>query len=141
MQDTEYSKQNLLEIIKGERMNKQSTKSFTDLIVWQKAHQFVLNIYNLTKEFPKEELFGLTSQFRRAAVSIPANIAEGYRKKGSLDKVRFFNIAEGSLEECKYYLILSNDLNYSKSKKEFELAEEIGKLLNSYSKKILTPDS
>ena len=117
------------------------TKSFKELIVWQKAHEFVLSVYRITKLFPKEELFGLTSQFRRAAVSIPANIAEGYRKKGSLDKVRFFNIAEGSLEECKYYLILSNDLNYSKSKKEFELAEEIGKLLNSYSKKILTPDS
>ena len=117
------------------------SKSFRELIVWQKAHEFVLAVYKVTKLFPRKELFGLTSQFRRAAVSIPANIAEGYRKKGSLDKVRFFNIAEGSLEECKDYLILSNDLNYSKSKKGFELAEEIGKLLNSYSKKILTPDS
>lgn len=117
------------------------SKSFKELVVWQKAHEFVLAVYKLTKSFPKEELIGLTSQFRRAAVSIPANIAEGYRRKGSLDKVRFFNIAEGSLEECKYYLILSNDLNYSETKKEFELAEDIGKLLNSYSQKILTPDS
>ena len=117
------------------------SKSFRELIVWQKAHEFVLAVYKMTKSFPKEELFSLTSQFRRAAISIPANIAEGYRKKGSLDKVRFFNIAEGSLEECKYYLILTNDLNYSKPKKEFDLAEEIGKLLNSYSKKILSPDS
>lgn len=117
------------------------SKSFKELIVWQKANQFVLLVYKMTKSFPKEELFGLTSQFRRAAVSIPVNIAEGFRKKSSLDKVRFFNIAEGSLEECKYYLILSNDLNYLKFKEEFELAEEIGKLLNSYSKKILSPDS
>ena len=117
------------------------SKSFRELIVWQKAHEFVLAVYKMTKSFPKEELFGLTSQFRRAAISIPANITEGYRKKSSLDKVRFFNIAEGSLEECKYYLILTNDLNYSKPKKEFDLAEEIGKLLNSYSKKILSPDS
>jgi len=117
------------------------SKSFKGLIVWQKAHEFVLAIYKMTKSFPKEELFGLTSQLRRAAVSIPANIADGYRKNGSLDKVRFFNIKEGSLEECKYYLILKNDLNYSKPKKEFELAVEIGKLLNSYSKKILSPDS
>lgn len=117
------------------------SKTFKELIVWQKAHKFVLAVYKMTKSFPKEELFGLTSQFRRAAISVTANIAEGYRKRGSLDKVRFFNIAEGSLEECKYYLILSNDLNYSKPRKEFELAEEIGKLLNSYSKKILSPNS
>ncbi|HUX92853.1 MAG TPA: four helix bundle protein [Ignavibacteriaceae bacterium] len=115
----------------------QKSKQFTELIVWQKAHQFVLEVYKLTKGFPKEELFGLTSQFRRAAVSIPANIAEGYRKRGKNDKVRFFNISEGSLEECKYYLKLSKDLGYVNDINLINSAEEISKLLDSYSKAIL----
>ncbi len=82
----------------------EKSKSFTELIVWQKAHEFVLKIYLLTSSFPKSEIFGLTSQFRRAVVSIAANIAEGYVKKGKLDKVRFFNIAQGSLAECNIIL-------------------------------------
>src|SRR3972149_4041978 len=118
-----------------------NSKSFTDLIVWQKSHQFVLDVYKLTQNFPREELFGLTSQFRRAAISIPANIAEGYRKRGKSDKVRFFNISEGSLEECKYYLILTKDLGYASIDQENELAEEVGKLLNAYSNKILSSNS
>lgn len=117
------------------------TKSFRELIVWQKAHQFVLAVYKMTSLFPKEELFGLTSQFRRAAVSIPANLAEGYRKRGKADKAKFLNISEGSLEECKYYLILTEDLGYSKTEKENYLAEEVSKLLNAYSNKILSSDS
>jgi len=117
------------------------SKSFKELIVWQKAHQFVLAVYKMTKSFPKEEIFGLTSQFRRAAVSIPANIAEGYRKRGKADKVRFFNISEGSLEECKYYLILTKDLGYANTDQENELAEEVSKLLNTYSNKILSSNS
>jgi four helix bundle protein len=117
------------------------SQSFKELIVWQKAHQFVLAVYRMTKSFPKEELFGLTSQFRRAAVSIPANIVEGYRKRGKADKVRFFNISEGSLEECKYYLILAKDLGYATTENESGLAEEISKLLNAYSNKILSSDS
>ena len=113
------------------------SKSFTDLIIWQKAHQFVLEVYKLTKNFPKEEVFGLTSQFRKAAVSIPANIAEGYKKRGKNDKVRFFNISEGSLEECKYYLILSKDLEYTNNDDLLNPAEEISKLLAAYCKAIL----
>ena len=121
-------------------MNK--SKSFTDLIVWQKAHQFVLEVYKVTKNFPKDETYGLTSQFRRASVSIPANIAEGFRKRGKNDKVRFLNISEGSLEECKYYLILSRDLNYTDNNKELiNLAEEVSKLLGAYSKAILSSNS
>jgi four helix bundle protein len=115
------------------------SQSFKDLIVWQKAHQFVLNVYRITKDFPKEEIYGLTAQFRRAAISISANIAEGFRKRGIYDKVKFFNISEGSLEECKYYLILSKDLGYMNEYKELmNLAEEIGKLLHSYSKATLS---
>jgi four helix bundle protein len=92
------------------------------LIVWQKAHQFVLLVYQFTGQFPKSEIYGLTSQFRRAAISIAANIAvrrasrrEGFKKKGATDKVRFMNIAQGSLEECRYYLILSKDLDYGEA--------------------------
>ena len=87
-------------------------RSFEDLIVWQKAHQLVLSVYRLTESFPAKEMYGLTSQFRRAAVSVPANIAEGFKKRGKPDKARFLNIAQGSLEECRYYLILVSDLNY-----------------------------
>jgi four helix bundle protein len=108
------------------------SQSFTDLIVWQKSHAFVLAVYTLTAQFPKEELFGLTSQLRRAAVSIPANIAEGFKKKGKQDKLRFYNIAQGSLEECRYYLILTQDLKYSDTSKEMSLLEEVSKLLNAY---------
>jgi len=75
-------------------------KTFKDLVVWQKAHRFVLAIYHLSQTFPKSEMYGLSLQFRRAAVSIPANIAEGLRKRGKADKLRFYNIAQGSLEEC-----------------------------------------
>lgn len=75
-------------------------KSFTDLEVWKKAHAFVLGVYRLTATFPEAERFGLTNQFRRAAVSIPANIAEGFRKYTTADKARFLNTAEGSAEEC-----------------------------------------
>lgn len=111
-------------------------RSFQDLILWQKAHQFVLNVYKMTKELPREELYGLTSQLRRAAVSIAANIAEGFRKNGKLDKLRFYNIAQGSLEECRYYLVLIKDLEYADPSFLFPLIEEVSKILNSYSEKI-----
>ena len=88
---------------------RQAAKSFQELIVWQKAHAFVLRVYAATRRFPKEELYGLSSQFRRAAVSIPANIAEGFRKRSKQDKARFLNISEGPLEECRYYLILGHE--------------------------------
>lgn len=76
-------------------MEREPAQSFEDLIVWQRAHSFVLEVYRLTDGFPKHELYGLTSQLRRAAVSIPANIAEGFRKQGNADKARFYNIAQG----------------------------------------------
>lgn len=106
-------------------------EKFTDLIVWQEAHQFVLMVYAITKSYPSEEKYGLVSQMRRAAVSIPANIAEGFKRQGIQDKIRFYNIAEGSLEEVKYFLILSKDLNYiSSNEREFTQAESVGRLLN-----------
>ncbi len=88
------------------------SKSFQDILVWQKAHQLVLTIYKESNLFPKEELFGLTSQIRRVAASVPANIAEGFKRTGINDKIRFYNIAQSSLEEVKYFLILSKDLVY-----------------------------
>jgi four helix bundle protein len=87
-------------------------QTFRDLDVWQKAHAFVLAVYRLTAEFPKSETYGLASQMRTAAVSIPANIAEGFGKRTQADKARYLNIAQGSLEESRYYLILTQDLNY-----------------------------
>jgi four helix bundle protein len=116
-------------------------RCFEDLIVWQKAHQFVLTVYRFTESFPKAELYGLTSQLRRAAVSIPANIAEGFKKKGRADKARFMNIAQGSLEESRYYLILSRDLGYGDSAGLNSQLEEVSKLLEAYSSAILRPAS
>jgi four helix bundle protein len=115
----------------------ESTKSFRDLIVWQKAHNFVLSIYKNTESFPKNEMFGLTSQLRRASVSIAANLVEGYKKKSKLDKLRFMNIAQGSLEETRYYLILVNDLKYIDSSELMLQLEEVSKMLNSYCSKII----
>ncbi len=122
-------------------MNRIPARSFRDLIVWQKAHQLVVDVYKMTEAFPKSELFGLTSQLRRAAVSIPANIAEGFVKRGANDKARFMNIAQGSLEECRYYLILAQDLNYSDTHTLMLQLEEVSKLLNAYTSSILTSNN
>ena len=86
--------------------------SFKNIIAWQKAYEFVLLTYKATKKFPDFERFGLSSQFQRAAVSIAANIAEGYKKLSKADKLRLMNVAQGSLEECRFYVMLSKDLEY-----------------------------
>jgi len=116
--------------------NRETSKTFEDLLSWQRAHQFVMMVYKYTSLFPKEEVYGLTSQFRRAAVSIAANIAEGFKKKGNRDKCRFYNIAQGSLEECRYYIILSRDLKYGNNEDLKKLLEEASKLLESYTSMI-----
>ncbi len=115
---------------------RERAKRFEDLIVWQKAHSCVLKTYALTKKFPPHELYGLTSQLRRAAVSIAANIAEGFKKRGEKDKVRFLNIAQGSLDESRYYLILANDLNYGYNIELEAQLDETSKLLEAYAKAI-----
>jgi four helix bundle protein len=122
-------------------MDSAAAKNFQDLLVWQKAHQFVLSVYNYSDYFPQKEVYGLTSQFRRAAVSIPANIAEGFKKKSKTDKARFMNIAQGSLEECRYYLILAKDLGYGDNPELMPLLEEVSKMLGKYIAVLLTPDS
>ena len=116
------------------------TNQFQNIVAWQKAHQFVLLVYRATKSYPEFEKFGLCSQFQRAAVSIPANIAEGYKKLSRADKLRFYNIAQGSLEECRYYIILSKDLGYI-NEDGYELLtttiEECSKTLNAYCKGVV----
>jgi len=122
-------------------MNREPAKSFQDLIVWQKAHQLVLSIYRYSNNFPKTEMYGLTLQIRRAGVSVPANIAEGFKKRSKTDKCRFMNIAQSSLEESRYYLILSNDLGYGDTSALMVQVEEVSKLLEAYYRSILTSGS
>ncbi len=86
--------------------------SFRDIIAWQKAHAIVLSIYTLTKKFPVDERFRLVDQMCRAAASVPANIAEGFARQGHQDTLRFYNIAQASLEELKYHMLLAKDLGY-----------------------------
>jgi len=120
----------------SDRKERQSAKSFEDLVFWQKAHEAVLLVYKLTRGFPSDEKFGLTNPFRRVSISIAANIAEGFIERSELDKIRYVNIAQGSLEECKYILILSGDLSYSFDSDLTDLFDEIGKMLNGYISKI-----
>jgi four helix bundle protein len=116
-------------------------RTFCDLVVWQKAHSFVLMTYEFTKSFPREETYGLTSQMRRAAVSVPANIAEGFRKRSDKEKIRYLNIAQGSLEESRYYLILADDIGYGKQNGPMQRLEEVSRLLCSYASAILNSES
>ena len=104
--------------------------------VWKNAHSFVLDVYRVTEKFPPEEKYGLANQFRRAAVSIPANIAEGFRKFTAADKARFLNTAEGSLEECRYYCILSQDLGYVDTDTLREALDGIARQLSAYIKRL-----
>ena len=113
--------------------------SFKDIIAWQKAYDFVLLTYRVTKKFPDFEKYGLSSQFQRAAVSIVANIAEGYKKLSKADKLRFLNIAQGSLEECRCYILLSKDLEYISEGEFNDLSysvEGASYYLNTYCKAI-----
>ena len=116
-------------------------KTFEDLVVWQKAHQFVLAVYRLSRTFPRAERYGLSAQFCRAAVSIAANIAEGFKKRGKADKLRFLNIAQGSLEESRYYLILARDLDYGDVSELKIILVDVSKLLEAYSQAILNSGS
>src|SRR5436189_4795203 len=118
-----------------------AARTFQDLVVWRKAHELVLAVYSFTAAFPKSETYGLALQMRRAAVSIPANIAEGFARRSDADKVRFFNIAAGSVEESRYYLILSQDLGYGDTQPLAGSLEEASQLLSGYTRAILTPGS
>ena len=110
-------------------------------MVWQKAHEFVLQVYRYTATFPKSEIYGLAQQMRRAAISIPANIAEGFTRRGKSEKARFMNIAESSLEESRYYLILSQDLGCGQTNVLMNSLEDVSRPLNAYSRAILASES
>ena len=109
--------------------------------MWRKAHQLVLAVYSFTAAFPKEETYGLALQMRRAAVSIPANISEGFRRRGKADKARYMNVAEASLEESRYYLILAQYLEYGDTSNLTSSLEEVSRLLNAYASAIRASDS
>ncbi len=116
-------------------------KSFQDLLVWRKAHEVVLAVYTLTAAFPKPETYGLSLQMRRSAVSVPANIAERFRRRSRTEKARFLNMAESSLEETRYFLILAQDLGYGDTAPLMKSLEEVSRLLNAYRAAILTSSS
>jgi len=113
----------------------------TNIKVWQKAHELVLEIYRVAKNFPSSEKYGLTAQLRRAAASIATNIVEGYKRRSDKDFAHFLNIADSSLEETKYHLLLAFDLKYP-NKNEYErlskLADEVGRMLFGFQKKLIT---
>ena len=114
-------------------------QSFRDLIIWQKSHLLTLNIYKLSGKFPKDEKFGLTSQIRRAAYSVPANIVEGHSRKSKNQFKYFLNISKGSLSELEYFLILCRDLKYLAEDKFIEMESnvtEISKMLYSFTNKL-----
>ena len=116
-------------------------KSYRDLIVWQKAMEFVTAVYEITKDFPKEEQYGLTAQIRRSAVSVPSNIAEGYGRNSTQDYIRFLQIACGSLYELQTQLEISANLKYmdrENSESIFTLLNEIERMLNSMIRKLST---
>ncbi len=113
---------------------------FMNLKVWQRSHQLVLDLYKLTLGFPKDERLGLISQLRRSAASVPTNIAEGAKRLGQQDFARFLNIAEGSLAETEYLIVLSTDLGYlasTRAKCLFEEISEIARMLNSLRARIV----
>jgi four helix bundle protein len=118
-----------------------AARSLRDLMVWRKAHEFVLAVYRFTESFPDREKYGLAHQMRRAAVSIPANIAEGFGKRSQAEKARVLNIAEGSLEGSRYDLILAQELGYGSTESLMALLEEASRLLGAYARAILASGS
>ena len=112
------------------------SRKFEDLIAWQRAHDFVLGVYKYSTQFPESEQLVLTSQFRNAAISIAANIAEGFRNDNVTEKLKYYKLSQGSIEECRYFLILSQDLNYGDNNNLLQSLEEVKKILSSYMKSI-----
>ena len=105
-------------------MNKNTIKSFTDLMVWQEGHRLVLSIYRATRDFPKEEVYSLVSQMRRATVSITSNIAEGFGRHTYKEKIQFYYLAQGSLIELKNQILIAKDVGYLKKECFDDLAKK-----------------
>ena len=116
----------------------EGAKTFEDLIVWRKAHELALGVYEVTAKFPKEEIFGLTAQVRRSAVSVPSNIVEGFTRRGKSDKLKFYNYSDASLEEMRYQLMLGNDLGFADTTILQENAKEVRGILSSYTEKLMS---
>jgi four helix bundle protein len=114
-------------------------KNFRELKVWEKAHKLVIKVYGLTKKFPKEEVYGLTSQIRRSCTSIPTNIAEGCGRDSQLELTRFLVIAMGSANELEYLLLLANDLRLMEDGEHKVISNdliEVKKMLSSFINKL-----
>ncbi len=111
-------------------------KEFKDLLIWQKAKNLTLDIYKITGQFPNYELFNLTNQFRRASVSIIANIAEGFTRTTIKEKLKFYNIAFGSIQECRCFSILSTELQYADMSIQEDEFRQLAIMLNKYIEKI-----
>jgi len=113
--------------------------AFKNIKVWQKAHHLVLEIYKVTDKFPIRERYGIISQIRRSAASIATNIVEGYKRKSEKDFLHFLNIADSSLEETKYHILLALDLNYLRNE-DYEalsgMAEDVGRMLYGFQAKL-----
>jgi four helix bundle protein len=120
-------------------MDREPARTFQDLIVWQKSHALTLKVYRMTRTMPREEVFGLTAQMRRAPVSVAANIAEGFSRVSRPDKARFINTAQGSLEEVRYYFILGRDLEYLRDTDLFADLDEVARLLGAYARTLRGP--
>ncbi|MFH1226115.1 MAG: four helix bundle protein [bacterium] len=105
-------------------MQNEKIRSFTDLKAWQEGHELVISIYRITKRFPKEELFSLVNQMRRAAISITSNIAEGFGRQGYKEKVQFYYLAQGSLIELKNQILIAKDVGYLEKNAFLDLAEK-----------------
>jgi len=113
--------------------------TFKNIKVWQKAHELVLAIYKTTKLFPSSERYGLTAQLRRSAASVATNVVEGYKRRSDKDFAHFLNVADASLEETKYHLLLACDLKYLNSNNYGQLsvlADEVGRMLFGFQKKL-----
>jgi len=125
-------------------MNKKKIRSFTDLDAWKEGHKLVLMVYRVTKTFPKEEIFGLSSQMRRCVVSITSNIAEGFSRQSYKEKIQFYSIALGSTTELQNQLLVARDVGYL-SKKEFQKTAEqsviVHKIVNGLIKSSRSHDS
>jgi len=116
-------------------MSNKKIQTFTDLIVWKEGHKLVIQVYRVTKNFPTEEVYGITNQIRRAVVSVTSNIAEGFGRKGYKEKIQFYYIASASLSEVKNQLLISRDVGYLQIEEYNELlkrADSAHKLLNRF---------
>jgi four helix bundle protein len=117
-----------------------TAKTYEDLEVWQKAHRLTLDVYRVSSAFPREEVYGLTSQVRRSSASVPANVVEGFRRPTKADKVRFYQVALSSLDETHYHLRLAHELGYADTIRLRVQIEEVGRMLNGYTQAIIASD-